>query len=184
MKQLKHNQRMYTVLAGIMKKLLPVILAFATMHVHAKGWQTVCTPWEFVYGEKFSVLCLSQIALGYSKDSLSFRPMIMVNFVYNSSPGGEKCFAGDRFVIKDTIPVKGKKTFRLTAIDNQKRRDYNSWNGKYIGVLAEKGKYLAVKTKLKYDGSKPKSERLKAKYKIKLIDEKDFPDFSYRNEDF
>lgn len=44
MKQLKQNQRMYTVLAGIMKKLLPVILAFATMHVHAKGWQTVCTP--------------------------------------------------------------------------------------------------------------------------------------------
>ena len=187
MGQLKQRPGIFFVPVGIIKKLLPVILVFAAIHVYAQEsnhhkrdfYEAMHTPWEIVYGKKLSAFCSSWVLIDYSEDSLSFRPIIMVHSVYNPSPGAEKAFISDGSPSNITIPVKGKTTLRFTAIDNNKK-GINDVVGKSAGVLAETGKYLAIKAKIKYDGSKPKAERVKAKYKIKLIDEKDFPDFSYR----
>ncbi len=143
---------------------------------------------QVIYGERFYAVCQLSLELYSGTKANYVRPLIRLYADYNPSPGLNLATNPSCLYLKSKsgakeIPINGKEDFELLAVDKLSR-GYNAYVGKCIGRLGETGKYFAIKAKIHYDGSKPKEKQLKAKYKIKLLRPKDFPDSRYRYKDF
>ncbi len=136
---------------------------------------------KVIYGKRFYAVCYqTDLVLRPGTKANYFKPEIIFGVNYNPSPGLNLATNPSCIYVKsksgaEEIPIDGKEDFEVLAIDKLSR-GYNADVGKCIGALGETGKYFAVKAKIHYDGSKPKEKCLTAKYKIKLLSEKDFPE--------
>ncbi len=130
--------------------------------------------YQVVYGKKIYAVCHTIFVEHAGSKPGYMKPYIMAFVSYNSTPGMN--FTSDIVGVHEgdkDIPVTGKADFEVLAIDKQ-ARGYNAKMGKCVGVLKETGKYFAVRAKVHYDGSKEKADRVRVKYKVKLIDKKKY----------
>ena len=130
------------------------------------------TPKEVVYGKRIYAICNTTMVL----PEKGGKPEIWVVVNYNPAPGLRNQSFIDILKCDKDVAIDGKADFKFLAIDYF-ARGYNGYVGRCIGVLGETGKAFAVEAKIRYNGKvAERSKRLKAKYKIKLIDRKKYKD--------
>ena len=130
------------------------------------------TPKEVVYGKRIYAICNTTMVL----PEKGGKPEIWVVVNYNPAPGLRNQSFIDILKCDKDVAIDGKADFKFLAIDYF-AKGYNRNVGRCIGVLGETGKAFAVEAKIRYNGKvAERSKRLKAKYKIKLIDRKKYKD--------